>query len=175
MKPNISEEDKNRKDIVTADQSITINVPITSEIKIIKNITFIEDTNSVRIYKLDVSSKDINTPEIVTLSTGEYQAAYLQEHVLVVYKNNTALTVYDLTGNKTMKTMEIGQDFSILKINSETYSNYVITVQGTNLVTYELTGIESAHENEEDHQDDGNENKGGPLVRKTDIQDINIV
>lgn len=59
MKPNISEEDDAQEDIVTADLSITINVPITSEMKIIKSIAFIEDTNSVRIHNLTVKGKDV--------------------------------------------------------------------------------------------------------------------
>lgn len=56
--------------------------------------------------------------------------------------------------------MPIGSDFSILKINSETYSNYVITVQGTDLVTYELqfTEIEENPPEEEEHQEEIEEN-----------------
>lgn len=68
--------------------------------------------------------------------------------------------MHNLTSNETVKTMPIGSDFSILKINSETYSNYVITVQGTDLVTYELqfTEIEENPPEEEEHQEEIEEN-----------------
>ena len=64
--------------------------------------------------------------------------------------------MHNLSSNETIKTMSIGSDFTILKINSETYSNYVVTIQGTDMVTYELqfTEIEETPEEEEEHQEE---------------------
>lgn len=57
--------------------------------KIIRNISFNEGSDRVVIFNLLVSEdgSSVDTPDIITLQTNEYQVACSQKNTFVVYKN----------------------------------------------------------------------------------------
>lgn len=162
-KPDLAPEEENEENIMKMDVNITLKVSPSAKMRIVRNVSFIEDKNKVDIYNLLVSEdgSSVSTPNIIKLPTGEYQVSCSPKHVFAVYKDEQNLVVHNLSSNETIKTMSIGSDFTILKINSETYSNYVVTIQGTDMVTYELqfTEIEETPEEEEEHQEEIEENE----------------
>lgn len=129
-KPDLAPEEENEESIMKMDVNITLKVSPSAKMRIVRNVSFIEDKNKVDIYNLLVSEdgSSVSTPNIIKLPTGEYQVSCSPKHVFAVYKDEQNLVVHNLSSNETIKTMSIGSDFTILKINSETYSNYVVTI-----------------------------------------------
>ena len=63
--------------------------------------------------------------------------------MFIVYKDGKNLVVHNISSNETIIKENLGTDFGILKINSETYSNYIMTTQGTDIVSYYLNITET--------------------------------
>ncbi|CAL6023878.1 Conserved_hypothetical protein [Hexamita inflata] len=138
---NYTEKEEQYEEEYIMDVEYKLKAQNGDKISFFKNILVLKSLNQVKINQVQFVQKQ-RIIEAVSIKNfvGKLQYQFYQKGdvTFMVYSQNNILTIYDLAQNKSVFEQTF-EDIQILEIKSESASNYVITKQKMDFISYEIT------------------------------------